>query len=94
MEMNDQQLVRRLQSVGKEVFVTYFCEFADPYIDVAAILKRDRCYTDGSCKNRTSHARGIINAGRAKDALTIISNSPKVTPHVISRAKELLATNF
>ncbi len=89
--MNDQQLKRRLQSVGKEVFVTYFCEFADPSIDAAAILKRDRCYTEGSCKNRTSHASGIINAGRAKEALIIISGS-RVSPQVVARTKELLAT--
>ena len=92
--MNDQQLKRRLQSVGKEVFVTYFCEFADPSIDAAVILKRDRCYTEGSCKSRTNHARGIIKAGRAKDALTIISQSSYVSLKAATKAKELLATKF
>ena len=44
--MNDEQLKRNLQSVGKECFVIYFCEFANPSIDVVAILKQDTNYTE------------------------------------------------
>ena len=92
--MNDQQLGRTLKSVGKECFVTYFREFSNPSLsneDIAEILMQDRRYTDDSCRSRPGHARGIIRAGRAKDALIDISVS-RVPPEIRRRAGELAAT--
>ena len=90
--MDDQQLDRTLISVGKEVFVTYFKEFCDSSRsnkNVAQQLKNERkCYTDKSFRSRTSHARMIIKAGRAEDALIIISRS-KVSNNTKERAVEL-----
>lgn len=76
--MNDEQFDRNLRSIGMECFVTYFCKFADLTIrnlDVAELLRQERDYTMKSCNSRVSHARAIIRAGRAKDALLRISRS-------------------
>ena len=89
--MNDQQLDRNLQSTGKECFVIYFREFCDSSLsnkEVAEILMRETDYTEKSCRSRPSHARGIINAGRAKDALMNISVS-RVPEEIRRRAREL-----
>ena len=94
--MNDQQLDRNLRSIGKECFATFFNEFCDRSLsneDVAAKIKDERGYTDKACWSRTSHARSIIKAGRASDALDMVrhSTSPRVTPHTKERAAELAA---
>ena len=61
--------------------------------DVVAQIKEDRDYTDKSCRSRTSHARSIIKAGRALDALNVIhcSMSSQVTAHTKKMAAELAA---
>ncbi len=94
--MNDQQLDRNLRSIGKECFVRFFEEFSDPTLsndDVAALVKEERGYTDKACRSRTSHARSIIRAGRAADALDMVrlSQSPKVTAHTKEQAASLAA---
>ena len=92
--MNDQQLDRNLRSVGMGCFLTYFNQFADPSIDAAALLMKETDYTDKSCRSRTSHARAIIRAGRARDALETITRASRVHLQVTDRAKELLNANF
>ena len=92
--MNDQQLDRNLKSIGKECFVTYFKYFADSSLSneyVARGLKTERGYTDHACQTRTSHARSIIKAGRAKDALIIISQSKSVPMQIKEKARALAA---
>ena len=93
--MNDQQLDRNLQSVGRGIFVAYFTEFCDrsrSNEDVAAQIEEERGYTDKSCRSRTSHARSIIGAGRATDALAMVSRStsPRVPEHIKIRASGLV----
>ena len=93
--MNDQQLDRNLRSVGREVFVAYFTEFCDrsrSNEDVATQIEEERGYTDKSCRSRTSHARSIIGAGRATDALAMVScsTSPLVPSHIKKKASELV----
>lgn len=92
-KVNDQQFDRTLRSIGKECFVTYFCEFANSSLsneDVAEMLMRDTDYTEGSCRSRTSHARRIIREGRARDALMDISVS-RVPSEVAAKAERLAA---
>lgn len=94
--MSDQQLHRNLQSIGKECFVTFFEEFWDLTLsneDVAEKIGKRRGYTEKSCRSRTSHARSIIKAGRAKDALNVIflSTSPRLSNHIKKRAAALAA---
>ena len=76
--MNEQQLVRTLNSVGKRCFVTYFRQFCDLSLsneDVAALIEEAERHTTKTCRTRTNGARRIIRAGRGRDALTIIANS-------------------
>ncbi len=92
--MTDEQLDRNLQSVGKECFVTYFEIFSDRQLenrDIAERIYKERGYTWKSCNSRTGHARGIINAGRAKDALTLVANSKhwSITSEIKARALTL-----
>lgn len=72
--MNDQQLQRSLNSIGKRCFVKYFEEFRSSN-DVAALLEREEGYTFKACRSRTSHAKSIIKARREQDALDIIIRS-------------------
>ncbi len=76
--MNEQQLVRTLNSVGKSCFITWFTQFCDPSLsneDVAAQIEEAERYSPKTCRSRTRGARRIIRAGRGRDALTIIANS-------------------
>ena len=93
--MNDHQLDRNLQSVGREIFVAYFSEFCDrsrSSEDVAIQIEKERGYTEKSCRSHTSHARSIIRAGRATDVLTMVSRStsPRVPDHIKIQASELV----
>ena len=79
--MNDHQLDRHLQSIGKECFVAYFNQFSNPQLtnqEIAASMEKERGYTWKACQSRTSGARSIIKAGRAKDALEMIRDSEGV----------------
>lgn len=94
--MNERQLERNLRSVGKECFIAFFkefCDFQTSNEDLAAQIKSKRGYTDKACRSRTSHARTIIKAGRAADALRLVSLSthPRVTAHTKQRASVFLA---
>ena len=92
--MNDSQLQRNLDSVGKECFVTYYELFNNPLLanqDIAEKIRQDRGYTWKSCQSRTSHARSIIREGRARDALERISASDRVRDWRIRDKAALLA---
>ncbi|MDE2837171.1 MAG: hypothetical protein OXL97_06635 [Chloroflexota bacterium] len=76
--MNEQQLVRTLNSVGKRCFVTWFRQFCDLSLsneDVAAQMEEAERYSARTCRTRTSGARSIIRAGRGRDALEKITRS-------------------
>ena len=87
--MNDQQLVRTLNSVGKACFVRYYERAAD-----ASLPQRIRDadgYSPVACQTRASGIRSIvIRHGRGKDALSIIANSRKVDAEARNNAAALL----
>ena len=92
--MDDQQLKGTLESIGKECFVTYFCKFDDTSLsneDVTEMLMQDRSYKEKASPTRVSNARRIIKAGRAKDALMLISASPRMSSEIAAKAKRLAA---
>ena len=92
--MNDEQLKRRLQSVGMACFVTYFRNFGDfslPNEDLAELIRTERGYTEKACRSRISHARSIIKAGRAKDAFAMIANAKNVKPEIREIASRMAA---
>ncbi len=89
--VNDYQLRGALRSVGKECFVAYYELFSDESVeaaDIVAQLADDRGYRTRATRSRVSNARRIIRAGRARDALSIITRS-RVPPHVRAEAKRL-----
>ena len=71
--MNDQQLIRTLNSVGKACFVRYYECADDPALTQR--IEEAEPYTRKSCQSRTGHLRSIIRHGRGKDALDIIAKS-------------------
>ena len=92
--MNEEQLQRSLQSIGKECFVKYFEEFSDSSKsneDLIELLMSNEGYTESGCKTRVSQSRRIIRSGRARDALRIIAGSGRVPDRVSKRASTLHA---
>ena len=72
--MTDYMMEKYLKSIGKGFFVDYYDRLADLSLanrDVAAIIQREQRYTPGSCANRVSKGRSIIQAGRGEDALRV-----------------------
>jgi len=93
--MNDDQLERSLQSIGKSCFVEYFEMFTNSSIsneDLIDILMKNESYMESGAKTRVSQSRRIIKSGRAKDALKIISSSNKVPDAISNKARELAAS--
>ena len=88
--MNDTQLYRHINSVGKRCFVEYFEYFADESIFrnvlIELMYSKEKWST---CGNRISTARSIIRAGRAKDALLIIADAKKVSKAIRDEARRL-----
>lgn len=87
--MNDQQLIRTLNSVGKACFVRYYERADDPAL--VQRIEETEPYTHKSCQSRSSHLRSIIKHGRGKDALAIIANSRNVDATTRTKAAALLA---
>lgn len=92
--MDDEQLGRTLQSVGKSCFANYFTEFSDLSLPDRA-LSRMLAEREGWSEVSTLHrrvrgARRIIRAGRANDALLLIADSPGVPSRVRLRALSCL----
>ena len=70
--MDDHQMERYLQSVGKEVFATYYEQFANPSLSnrrLVDLLVSERGYAEKASWTRVSKARSIIKAGKGPDAL-------------------------
>ena len=87
--MNDQQLIRTLNSVGKACFVRYYERAYDPAL--AQRIEETEPYTHKSCQSRSSHLRSIIRYERGKDALAIVANARNVDEEARKRAAALLA---
>ena len=86
--MDDDKLDRYLKSVGKRCFVSYFDDFAGglPPEAVVELLIRNEGYAEKASRARVSTARRIIKAGRAKDALRVISGASRVPESIRDRA--------
>ena len=92
--MNDNQLQRTLQSIGKACFVNYFPKFSDAALSdeaLARILVEREGWDEATALNfRVRGARRIIKVGRAKDALILIVDSQRMSKTLKSRALSLL----
>ena len=90
--MTDHQLQRNLRSMGMACFVKYYAEFSNQSLPNQAVIKtllERESYTPGSCANRVSRARRIIQAGRAHDALLLIATASKMDYRTTQQAKAL-----
>jgi len=91
--MDDVQLDRSLQSIGKACFVKYFELFSDSKLkdhDLIDLLMKHEGYKESGALTRVSQSRRIIREGRAKDALKIISGSGRVPEEVRKQAHLLM----
>ena len=89
--MDDTQLKSHLKSLGMGCFVQYYYRFSNWSLsnqEIAQILQDEMGYKERASSSRTSTARSIIKAGRAIDALDIISRS-NAAPQVRVMAAEI-----
>ena len=86
--MNDQQLIRTLNSVGKACFVKYYERASDPSLH--QLIRDAEGYE--TYRQRASGMRSIVILhGRGKDALAIIAKARNVDAETRKRAGDLLA---
>jgi hypothetical protein len=91
--MNDEQLKRAIQSIGKGCFVKYYEEFrnlARPNEDLVELLMNREGYTETASSTRVSQSKRIVQAGRDADILVEISQSTRLDFAIIEKAKKLL----
>jgi hypothetical protein len=90
--MDDQQLRRNLQTIGKTFFIKYFELLNDPSNSadhLVNIIVESEKYDDAWAKVRVDCSRNIFKEGRRNDALKIISES-RLDHQTISSALSLL----
>ena len=95
--MGHQELVRKLNSVGKAAFVEYVDLFED-YAngrrrkeDCIEILVRDGVSNEAGAAIRVSNAKRIVEEGATYEALRIISESTRLPTMVAAKARVLMA---
>ena len=94
--MKDEELVRKLNSVGKAVFATKFSLFKS---FAEGSISRQRCINslvllgvsnEEGAAIRTSNAELIFRSFREYDALLIVSKSTRIAPSAVRAACALL----
>lgn len=91
--MDDRQLERALNSIGKGCFVKYYEDFRDvtkSNEDLIELIKRNEGFTDTACQTRVTNSRRIIRAGLGIYALELISQSTRLDPSITQKAKRLV----
>lgn len=91
--MNDEQLLRSIQTIGMGCFVKYFEALCDNSIaddDLIDALMKIEKYEESGAKVRVSQSRRINRENMNKEALEIISASSRTEPWVVSKANFLL----
>ena len=83
--MNDDELIKSLNRIGKAAFVRYFHELRQGN---DAMLHGE--YTSAGSAIRMSYSRRIFSAGRERDALEIIVSSARVPEQVRKKARQLM----
>ncbi len=93
--MTEQELVRKLNSVGKAAFVVYFQLFkemsAERISRAACIdyLVNKKVSNLAGAAIRTGNARQIFQAGMEREALEIVAKSSRVDVAITSAAHNL-----
>ena len=95
--MNEQELTRKLNSVGKSAFVVFFDlfkEFSNGRISRDAcidLLVNKKVSNSAGAAIRTGNAQQIFRAGMEQEALEIVANSDRLDVAITSMARKLLA---
>lgn len=91
--MNEKQLKRSLNSIGKGCFAKYFEAFIDSSItddDLVDGLMKIENYEESGARTRVIQSRRIVREEKALDALHIIRVSKNVKTWVVSKAEFLI----
>jgi hypothetical protein len=91
--MNEEQLLRSIQTIGMGCFVKYFEAFCDTSIkdeDLIDALMKIEKYEESGARARVSQSRRINRGNLTKEALAIISESTRTEPWVVTKANSLL----
>jgi hypothetical protein len=94
--MNEKELIKKLNSVGKEKFITYYHLFEDYYngkisrYDCIEKLVSDGASNESGAAIRCGNAKLIFDANMEKLALEIIVNSNRLSYVTSNKAKEIL----
>lgn len=92
---NKAALNKKLNSIGKRIFVQYFHEFGDSVIsqqDIVVLLQNEKSFTPQASATRTSNARRIFRDGLEDQALSIIADSNRIGRKVADEARALLSS--
>lgn len=93
--MNEQELERKLNSVGKAAFVKYFSAFkqyANEHIsreDCIKFLVGHNVSNSAGAAIRVGNAQQIFRAGMEQQAIKIISNSRRLDPSIVVLAQNI-----
>src|SRR5207248_2173214 len=95
--MDDQELIKSLNSIGKGCFVTHYELFRDKVLSdslfvVERLVIAER-YMESGARIRVAFARAIFKARREHDALKIIGESKRLPLQLTAKAKFLLASS-
>lgn len=93
--MNEKELVRRLQSVGKQAFVEHFYLFQNcalgrlSRVKVVDELVRLGVSNSAGAGMRAGNAKLIFDARKEMDALSIVLESRRLPSSVLAEARKL-----
>lgn len=94
--MNEQELTRKLNSVGKTIFIEYFSAFK-AYSE--GRLSKDKCIellvekkvsNEAGASIRCGNAKRIFESKKECDALIIVSESTRLSSYLVDVAKKLI----
>ena len=91
--MNDEQLQRSLQSIGKACFVKYLDTFSNSQIsneDLIDYLIAQESYKESGARTRVTQARRIIREGRTADALHMVMSSLRIDDQTRDLARTMI----
>ena len=94
--MNEQELIRKLNSVGKTIFVTYFSTFQSyskgviSKEDCINVLVSNKVSNDNGAAIRCGNAKRIFDEGMECDALIIVTESNILPSELIRKAEEII----
>ena len=94
--MDDDDMIRKLNSVGKAIFIEYFSTFKSyaegrlSRADCIEILVSNEVSNDAGAAIRVSNAKLLFDGKRECDALEVVAKSKRLSPDIIRAATQLL----